>query len=121
MNAIIAPCVRARGLLARRAAPWFSRGTTTRRCARRPRGLLCAKASVSSATRLRGGVRALPRGRVALREREERDQRHWSLDFYAQHPTIIYPPRRLISRDFGDRKFGRTTDSPHFIGRRVDW
>ena len=41
--------------------------------------------------------------------------------FYAHHPTITYPARRPITpRDFGDPKFGRTDDSPHFVGRRVD-
>jgi hypothetical protein len=41
--------------------------------------------------------------------------------FYAQHPTIVYPARRPITpRDFGNPKFGRTDDSPHVVGRRVD-
>lgn len=41
--------------------------------------------------------------------------------FYGQHPTITYPARRPITpRDFEDPKFGRTDDSHHFIGRRVD-
>src|SRR4051794_29332679 len=41
--------------------------------------------------------------------------------FYAHHPTVTYPPRRPITpRDFGSPKFGRTDDSPHFVGRRVD-
>jgi hypothetical protein len=41
--------------------------------------------------------------------------------FYAEHPTITYPPRRpIIPRDFGDPKFGKTRDYEHFVGRKVD-
>jgi hypothetical protein len=41
--------------------------------------------------------------------------------FYAHHPKITYPPRRpIIPRDFGNSRFDRTDDSPHFVGRRVD-
>lgn len=42
----------------------------------------------------------------------------WS--FYAAHPEAAFPPRWRTVRDFGDSKFGRTTDSPTFVGRRVD-
>jgi hypothetical protein len=41
--------------------------------------------------------------------------------FYGACPGLVYPPRRPVaSYDFGDPKFGRTQDSPHFVGRRVD-
>jgi hypothetical protein len=41
--------------------------------------------------------------------------------FYVPHPTLRYPARRpVMSYDFGDPKFGKTADSPHFAGRRVD-
>lgn len=41
--------------------------------------------------------------------------------FYGARPGVEYPPRRPVaSYDFGDPKFGRTSDSPHFVGRRVD-
>ena len=41
--------------------------------------------------------------------------------FYRAIPGVEYPPRRPVaSYDFGDPKFGKTPDSPRFIGRRVD-
>ena len=41
--------------------------------------------------------------------------------FYGAMPGLEYPPRRPVaSYDFGDPKFGKTHDSPQFIGRRVD-
>ena len=41
--------------------------------------------------------------------------------FYGTCPGVEYPPRRPVAAyDFGDPKFGRTQDSPHFVGRRVD-
>lgn len=40
--------------------------------------------------------------------------------FYAAHPTASFPPRRIVSRDFGSPKFGRSPDRPDLIGRRVD-
>jgi len=41
--------------------------------------------------------------------------------FYAPHPALRYPSRRPVrSYDFGDPRFGKTEDSPHFVGRRVD-
>lgn len=41
--------------------------------------------------------------------------------FYGAVPGLVYPPRRPVaSYDFGDPKFGKTADSPQFVGRRVD-
>lgn len=41
--------------------------------------------------------------------------------FYGACPGVEYPPRRPVaSYDLGDPKFGRTPDSPRFVGRRVD-
>ena len=40
----------------------------------------------------------------------------WS--FYAEHPEVMYPPRRRVARDFGDAKFGQSPDQPGFVGRR---
>lgn len=40
--------------------------------------------------------------------------------FYAAHPQITYPPRRITHRDFGVPKFGRSPDWGQFRGRRVD-
>ena len=40
--------------------------------------------------------------------------------FYAEHPLIQYPPRRLISRDFGNPRFGQSPDFPQYVGRKVD-
>ena len=40
--------------------------------------------------------------------------------FYAAHPAATFPPRRLVSRDFGSPKFGRSPGSQGLIGRRVD-
>lgn len=42
----------------------------------------------------------------------------WS--FYAVAPERQFPYRRRAQLDFGDPKFGKTLDSPQFIGRRVD-
>lgn len=39
----------------------------------------------------------------------------------AAHPdTPDFPWRRRNARDFGDAKFGRSPDRPHFVGRHVD-
>lgn len=40
--------------------------------------------------------------------------------FYAALPGITFPPRRLVSRDFGSPGFGRSPDRRDLIGRRVD-
>jgi hypothetical protein len=40
--------------------------------------------------------------------------------FYRADPTHTFPPRRVVDRDFGDPKFGRSPDRPQYIGRRVD-
>lgn len=40
--------------------------------------------------------------------------------FFAAGPEKPFPPRWRVERDFGDRKFGRSSDKPHFVGRRVD-
>jgi hypothetical protein len=40
--------------------------------------------------------------------------------FYAATDGPAFPPRRIVSRDFGFPKFGRSPDRPDFIGRRVD-
>jgi len=42
----------------------------------------------------------------------------WS--FYQAADERPYPYRRRGVEDFGDPKFGKTTDSPHYIGRRID-
>ena len=43
----------------------------------------------------------------------------WS--FFAEIAGVPLPPRRpRIIKDFGDPRFGKTPDSPDFIGRRVD-
>jgi hypothetical protein len=42
----------------------------------------------------------------------------WS--FYRADAERPFPYRRRGVLDFGDAKFGQTTDSPQFIGRRVD-
>jgi hypothetical protein len=42
----------------------------------------------------------------------------WS--FYDQHPRREFPPRRRKAVDFRDPKFGKTLDSPQYVGRRVD-
>ena len=42
----------------------------------------------------------------------------WS--FYGTHPTRMFPPRRRGIADFGDPKFGTTSNNPTFVGRRVD-
>lgn len=40
--------------------------------------------------------------------------------FYVDAGNQVFPPRRIVSRDFGDDKFGQSSDRPEFIGRRVD-
>lgn len=40
--------------------------------------------------------------------------------FYRRHRATKFPPRRIVSRDFGIPKFGRSPDRPNFAGRRVD-
>jgi hypothetical protein len=42
----------------------------------------------------------------------------WS--FYTEHPTRPFPYRRRGRGDFGDPKFGKSDDSPRYVGRRVD-
>ncbi len=42
----------------------------------------------------------------------------WS--FYTEAPERPFPFRRRGVADFGNPKFGKTEDSPSFIGRRVD-
>lgn len=42
----------------------------------------------------------------------------WS--FFVESPLRMFPPRRRAKVDFGDAKFGKTPDSPNFVGRRVD-
>ena len=42
----------------------------------------------------------------------------WS--FYRAAPERPYPYRRRGIADFGDAKFGKSDDCPHFVGRRVD-
>jgi hypothetical protein len=42
----------------------------------------------------------------------------WS--FFQVNPERQFPPRRRGKLDFGDPKFGKTDDSPGFIGCRVD-
>lgn len=42
----------------------------------------------------------------------------WS--FYTENPTRMFPPRRRGKVDFGDPKFGVSSDAPSFVGRRVD-
>jgi len=42
----------------------------------------------------------------------------WS--FYREAPERTFPYRRLVHMDFGNSKFGKTDDTPKFIGRRVD-
>jgi hypothetical protein len=42
----------------------------------------------------------------------------WS--FYVEHPRRPFPYRRRETVDFGDPKFGKTSDRPEFLGRRVD-
>jgi hypothetical protein len=32
----------------------------------------------------------------------------------------MFPPRRRAKADFGNAKFGKSENFPHFIGRRVD-
>ena len=40
--------------------------------------------------------------------------------FYAAHPDATYPPRRLMSRLFGDTRPSEPLDRPEFAGRRID-
>jgi hypothetical protein len=40
--------------------------------------------------------------------------------FYTANPERPFPPRRRSKMDFGNPKFGVTSDSPDFVGRRVD-
>jgi hypothetical protein len=40
--------------------------------------------------------------------------------FFRNADGIKFPPRRLVSRDFGSPKFGKSPDRPDFVGRRVD-
>jgi hypothetical protein len=40
--------------------------------------------------------------------------------FYAALPSVEFPPRWRGQMDFGDPKFGQTSDKPEFVGRRVD-
>ena len=42
----------------------------------------------------------------------------WSIYKAAQERP--YPYRRRGVQDFGDPKFGKTADCPHYVGRRVD-
>lgn len=42
----------------------------------------------------------------------------WS--FYKASSVKQFPPRRRGVLDFGDPKFGKSEESPQFIGRRVD-
>lgn len=40
--------------------------------------------------------------------------------FYRRRRNLQFPPRRVVSRDFGHPKFGQSFDRPEFVGRRVD-
>lgn len=40
--------------------------------------------------------------------------------FYHEHHECPFPYRRRMRRDFGHPKFGKSPDSPTFVGRRVD-
>ncbi|MBI2058352.1 MAG: hypothetical protein HYT87_01140 [Nitrospirae bacterium] len=40
--------------------------------------------------------------------------------FYRAHPNFSFPSRRVVDRDFGNPKFGRSSNRPKYIGRRVD-
>lgn len=40
--------------------------------------------------------------------------------FYAGLSGLTFPPRRIVSRDFGFAEFRRSPGWPHFKGRRVD-
>jgi hypothetical protein len=40
--------------------------------------------------------------------------------FYSRRGAAKFPPRRIVSRDFGIPQFGRSPDRPAFVGRRVD-
>ena len=42
----------------------------------------------------------------------------WS--FFCEIPGQPIRRRRVVSRDFGHPRFGKTLDKPNFIGRRVD-
>jgi hypothetical protein len=40
--------------------------------------------------------------------------------FYAEHPEAPFPHHLVTHRDFGKSGFGRDTDSPAYVGRRVN-
>lgn len=40
--------------------------------------------------------------------------------FLRAHEARLFSPRRRIARDFGDPKFGKSSDRPDFVGKRVD-
>ena len=40
--------------------------------------------------------------------------------FFEQGRGRAFPPRRKQGRDYGDPKFGKSSDRPDFVGRRVD-
>ena len=40
--------------------------------------------------------------------------------FFSNNPSRQFPARRNVHRDFGDPRFGVSTDQPDFRGRRVD-
>lgn len=40
--------------------------------------------------------------------------------FFRAHEAGPFPPRRRVERDFGNPKFGRSSDRPDFDGKRVD-
>jgi hypothetical protein len=40
--------------------------------------------------------------------------------FFARHPSLPWYAKRVGEADFGDPKFGQSSNRPGFIGRRVD-
>lgn len=40
--------------------------------------------------------------------------------FFAEHSHRRWYPRRHVTKDFGNAKFGQSLSCPHFHGRRVD-
>jgi len=40
--------------------------------------------------------------------------------FYKAHPRKHWYAKRIKAYDFGHPRFGKSEDSPHFVGRRVD-